>query len=100
MEKRSLSANRSHLDHIRYVLHVPENHEKDYLSVMQKYSEEWWRSGNPFKIAKYQMSESLLLVPFVELQNALEIVLGRPVASFEISIDNQKLRAEVETATA
>lgn len=100
MEKRSLNASRSRLDHLHYVLQVPEGCEQKYLNVMQKYSEEWWHSGDPFKIAKYQMNESVLLVPFLDLQNALEIVLERPVASFEISITNKELKAEVEAATA
>lgn len=97
---KQLNPNHTRLNYLRYVLHVPEELEKNYLNVMDGYSEEWWNSRNPAKIAKYQMRENTLLVPFVVFQNALEAVLKRTVAPSEISILNQALRAEVEIATA
>lgn len=88
-------------NYLQCVLNVPTEKEETYLVAMDKYSSEhWWSSGDPVKIAKYQMNEELLLVPFIKLQNSLEVVLKRAVSPNEIHFDNDALRAEVEAATA
>ncbi|MBR4110926.1 MAG: hypothetical protein IKK43_04500 [Clostridia bacterium] len=88
-------------NYVRNVLQVPAEKEESYLAVMDKYGKvSWWDSDDPAKIAKYQMNESLLLVPFIKLQNSLEAVLKRAVSLNEIHFDNDALRAEVEAATA
>lgn len=88
-------------NHLQYVLNVPAKKQEFYLAAMDKYgTNHWWSSDDPAKIAKYQMNESLLLVPFIKLQNALESVLKRTVAPDEIHYCNDALRAEVEAATA
>lgn len=88
-------------NYVRNVLQVPAEKEESYLAVMDKYGKEsWWNSDDPAKVAKYQMNESVLLVPFIKLQNSLEAVLKRTVAPNEIHFNNDALRAEVEAATA
>ncbi|MBO5178981.1 MAG: hypothetical protein J6B87_01350 [Clostridia bacterium] len=88
-------------NYLHYVLNVPTKHEDAYVAVMDKYgNEHWWNSDDPAKVAKYQMNESVLLVPFIKLQNSLESVLKRTVSPNEIHYDNDALRAEVEAATA
>ena len=83
------------------VLNVHPNDVNSYIAVMDKYGNEcWWDSDDPIKIAKFQVQESVLLVPFIKFQDALEIVLKRPVSSSEISFENAALRAEVIAATA
>lgn len=88
-------------NYLQCVLNVCDKKEESYLTAMDKYgSEHWWSSGDPVKIAKYQMNEEILLVPFIKLQNSLEFVLKRTVSPDEIHYDNDALRAEVEAATA
>ena len=87
--------------YIQNVLQVSVDEEETYLAVMESYgSNHWWSSDDPVKIAKYQMNESKLLVPFIQLQNALEFVLKRTVSPSEISYSNDALRSEVEVAIA
>ncbi len=91
----------SRRSYLQCELQVPTERENEYIDVMNKYgANHWWNSTNPAVICSYQMNESLLLVPFIKLQNALEVVLKRNVSSKEISYNNDALRAEVNAATA
>ena len=86
--------------YIQSVLNVPVAKQNIYIAAMEKYgSEHWWASDDPVKIAKYQINESLLLVPFIKFQDSLAIVLKRHVSASEIAYNNAALRAEVEAAT-
>lgn len=95
MHERILANRYAYLNDI---LKVPYGNEARYLAAMEKYSIEWWRSGEPAVIAERQLDEELLLVPFRQLQNSLESVLGRPVGCGEICYNNEALKEEVKQA--
>lgn len=61
-----------------------ERRQNNCLTAMSKYGENhWWLSQDTLEIAKYQLSEDILLVPFDKFHKGLEKLLGRPVFTSE-----------------
>lgn len=95
MDERTLTSRYAYLSN---VLKVQYGNEARYLHVMEKYSVEWWRSCDPAVIVERQLNEELLLVPFKQLQDSLESVLGRPVNYSEICYRNEAIKEEAKLA--
>ena len=72
--------------------------KSDYIKkVMKKYGDNnWWLSGDPVEVAKNQIFEDILLVPFSTFHKGMEMLLGRPVWTHEFGLSWDKLQAEVK----
>ncbi|MBR6253384.1 MAG: hypothetical protein IKR04_06085 [Clostridia bacterium] len=91
----------THFGYLEEVLGIRAANNPDYfekcINVMRSYEksgDEWWLSANPIELAKHQVDESILLIPFEILKDALIKVLGRNVEDDEISIKNEVLITE------
>ena len=63
-------------DYLEDTLNVLPKNMGFYLDVMKKYPDEWWESSDSKVICRFQLNEPILLVPMIQLQNALEDILG------------------------
>ena len=91
----------THFGYLEDVLGIRAANDPIYfencINVMNQYEklgDEWWLNSNPIELAKHQVDESFLLIPFGILKEALIKVLGRNVDDEEISIKNKVLITE------
>ena len=91
----------THFGYLEEILGIRAANDPVYfekcINVMNQYEKsgnEWWLSANPIELAKHQVDESILLIPFDVLKDALIKVLGRNVDNNEISYTNEVLIAE------
>jgi hypothetical protein len=65
---------------------VPAENRERMLKAMEKYSgNAWWESKDPVEVAKGQIDEELLLVPYGKFIEGLEGILGRGVMEKEMA---------------
>jgi hypothetical protein len=63
---------------------LPDENRERALKAMKKYgNNRWWRSDDPLEVAKYQVFEDTLLVPFDLYHEGIEKLVGRPVYTHE-----------------
>ena len=79
---------------------LPEKNRRNIRRVMDKYGDNmWWRSDDQIEIAKYQVFEDILMVPFGLYHESIEKLLGRPVYNIEMRSSNiENLRNEARDA--
>ncbi|MDD5193418.1 MAG: hypothetical protein PHF67_02415 [Candidatus Nanoarchaeia archaeon] len=72
---------------------------RGFIKTMAKYGDNhWWESENPLVIAKHQIFERKLIVPYDFFMRGLAKLLGRPVGDHELGLNAKGLRKEAELA--
>ena len=61
------------------------------------YATEWWKECTDEEVARWQLHESKLCMPFGEFHRCVEATLGRPVYTHEFA-KPELLRAELDGA--
>ncbi len=78
---------------------LPAENRRNILETMKKYGDnKWWRSKDPIYVARYQVFEPILMVPFDKYHKGIEKLLGRPVYTHEFGLDYEGLKREAEEA--
>ena len=78
---------------------LPDENRRNILKTMQKYGEnKWWNSNDPLYVARYQIFEDILMVPFDRYHEGIEKLLGRPVYTHEFGLNPEELRQEARQA--
>ncbi|MBS3102361.1 hypothetical protein J4458_02855 [Candidatus Woesearchaeota archaeon] len=78
---------------------LPEENKKRVLETMAKYGDnKWWAYEDSVEVAKYQIFEDILMVPFGKYHEGVEKLLGRPVWTHEFGINAEGLRQEAKEA--
>lgn len=69
------------------------------LSQMERFGDNcWWSSKDKKVLGYYQLSNTILLVPFDNFHEALEYLLGRPVWTHELGLNYYGLVEEAKRA--
>ena len=78
---------------------LPQENKKNILNTMKKYGDnKWWNSNDPLYVARYQVFEDILMVPFDRYHEGIEKLLGRPVYTHEFGLNAEGLKQEVREA--
>lgn len=63
--------------------------------VIELYESNFWEDMSYEEIAKFQMNEKLLCMPFSTFHEAVEKTLGRPVFTHEFGLNFEGLKKEI-----
>lgn len=74
---------------------LPQKSKDAIIQTVEKYGDDkWWLSNDPIEVAKHQVFEDVLMVEFGMYHEGLRKLLGRPVLTSEISLNNEGLMEE------
>jgi hypothetical protein len=80
---------------------LPAKDKESVTKAVAKYGDnKWWLSEDPAEIARYQLFEPILLVPFGKFHEGTEKLLGRPVYTTEFALSLDGLKKEANAAIA
>lgn len=78
---------------------LPEENKRAVLDTMRKYGDnKWWMSNDLLEVARYQIFEPILMVPFSRFHEGIEKLLGRPIYTHEFGVNYEGLKAEANEA--
>lgn len=78
---------------------LPPENKRNVLQTMTKYGDnKWWNSNDPLYVARYQVFEDILMVPFDRYHEGIEKLLGRPVYTHEFGLNVEGLKQEAREA--